>query len=149
VGQRTGKQAFAGKIAPSYPPVSDKSDGMTTAKIRMPTTAVLPGMDCPACNASVPSSANYCLNCGKRLRTIPPATSVLKQTVVYLVSFFLAPLGLWYAWKYLKQEDNKSRAIGVVAIVLTVISVAITVWTTARLFNSASQLLKSLSGLGL
>ena len=58
-------------------------------------------------------------------------------------------VGILFLTTGLKQENNKSRAIGVVAIVLTVISVAITIWTTAKLFNMASQLLKSLSGLGL
>jgi hypothetical protein len=137
---------LAGEIDPSYPPVSDE---MTIAGNRIPAFSTLPGMVCSVCNAAVPSSANFCPNCGKRLRTIPPVTSVSRQIVVYLISFFIAPFGLWYAWKYLRQDDNKSKTIGVVAIVLTVISVAITIWTTAGLFNSASQLLKSLSGLGL
>ena len=127
----------------------DKSDGMTIAGNRIPEISNLPGMVCPACKASVQSSANFCPNCGRRLRTTPPATSVSKQVIVYLVSFFLAPLGLWYAWKYLKQDDNKSRKIGVAAIALTIISVAITIWTVVGLFNSVSPLVRSLSGLGL
>ena len=129
--------------------MSDKSDEMTIAGNRIPTFSTLPVMVCSTCNAAVPSSADFCPKCGRRLRTIPPATSVSRQTVVYLISFFVAPFGLWYAWKYLKQDDNKSKAIGVVAIALTIISVAITVRTTAGLFNSASQLLNSLSGLEL
>ncbi len=107
----------------------------------------LPGMVCSACNASMLRSANFCPNCGKPLRTIPPATSVSRQIVVYLVSFFIAPFGLWFAWKYLKQNDEKSKIIGLVAIAFTIVSVAITVWTIAGLFNSVSQILNSLSGL--
>lgn len=107
----------------------------------------LPGMVCPACNASELRSANFCPNCGKPLRTIPPVTSVSRQIVVYLISFFIAPFGLWFAWKYLKQDDEKSKIIGVVAIALTIVAVAITVWTMAGLFDSVSQLVKTLSGL--
>jgi hypothetical protein len=80
---------------------------------------------------------------------MPAATTVSKQIIVYLISFFVAPFGLWYAWKYLKQGDNKSKEIAIVAIALTIISVAITIWATAGLFNSINQLMKSLSGLGL
>jgi hypothetical protein len=69
--------------------------------------------------------------------------------IVYRISFFVAPFGLWYAWKYLKQGDNKSEKIGFVAIALTIISVAITVWTIAGLFNSVSQFMRSLNGLAL
>jgi uncharacterized OB-fold protein len=122
---------------------------MVIARNPTPTIAALPGMVCPACNSAVLSSANYCPNCGKRLRTIPPSTSASKQIVVYLISFFLVPFGLWYAWKYLRQEDNKSKIIGVVSIALTVVSLAISIWATADLFNSITQLLKSLGGLGL
>jgi hypothetical protein len=107
------------------------------------------GMVCSACNASVPSSANFCPNCGKGLRAIPPATTLSRQIIVYLISFFVAPFGLWYAWKYLKQEDIKSRKIGIAAIALTVISIAITFWTMAGLYNSVSQYMRLLNGLAL
>jgi hypothetical protein len=72
---------------------------------------------------------------------MPPSTSVSRQIIVYLISFFLAPLGLWYAWKYLKQEDQTSKIIGAVAIVLTLVAVALTIWTTAGLFASLSPYL--------
>ncbi len=80
---------------------------------------------------------------------MPPATTISRQIIVYLISFFLAPFGLWFAWKYLRQNDSKSKKIGVAAVALTIISVAITIWAMAGLFNSVSPLLKSLSGLGL
>jgi uncharacterized OB-fold protein len=122
---------------------------MSISNNRTPATAALPGMVCPACGSTAPSSANFCPNCGKRLRTTPPGTSVLKQIVVYLVSFFIAPFGLWYAWKYLKQEESKSKIIGIVAVALTLVSVSISIWAMAGLFSSISQALKSLNGLGL
>ena len=79
---------------------------------------------------------------------MPPATSISRQIIVYLISFFLAPLGLWYAWKYLKQDDQTSKIIGTVAIALTIVAVALTIWTTAGLFSSVSQYLNSLRSLG-
>jgi hypothetical protein len=104
------------------------------------------GIVCPSCNAEIMSSANFCPNCGRPLRTMPPATSVSKQIIVYLISFFLAPFGLWYAWKYLKQDDRTSKIIGAVAIALTIVAVALAIWTTAGLFNLASEYLNSLRG---
>jgi hypothetical protein len=80
---------------------------------------------------------------------MPPATSVSKQIIVYLISLFLAPLGLWYAWKYLKQDDRKSKIIGAVVIALTILSLAVTIWTAVGLFNSTSRYFDSLPDLGL
>jgi hypothetical protein len=107
------------------------------------------GIVCPACNASSHSSANFCPNCGRSLKPAVLSTSIPKQIVVYLISFFLAPLGLWFAWKHLKQDDRKSKTIGIVAIALTVISVALTIWTMAALFNSIQQLFNLLTGFNL
>ena len=80
---------------------------------------------------------------------MPPATSVSRQIIVYLISFFLAPLGLWYAWKYLKQDDQTSKIIGTVALALTIVAVSLTIWMTAGLYISVSQYYNSLRGLGL
>jgi predicted permease len=106
-------------------------------------------MVCSTCHTAVPPPANFCHNCGKPLRTMPPSTSVSMQIIIYLISFFIAPLGLWYAWKYLKRDDQKSKIIGIVAIALTLVAVAIAVWTMAELFNLSRQFWNSLSGLGL
>ncbi len=104
---------------------------------------------CPACSASSPSPANFCPNCGRSLRRAILSTSAQKQIVIYLISFFLAPLGLWFAWKYIKQNDRKSKTIGIAAIALTVISVAITIWTMAALYNSIRQWFNLLTGFNL
>jgi hypothetical protein len=106
------------------------------------------GIVCSFCHAPMMSSANFCSNCGKALRAIPPATSVARQIIVYLISFFLAPFGFWYAWKYLKQDDPISKRIGAVAIALTIVAIALAIWTTAGLFHSVNQYLNSLGGLG-
>jgi hypothetical protein len=107
-----------------------------------------PKIVCSSCNAPVKPSANFCLNCGNALRVMPPTTSASRQIIIYLISFFLAPFGLWYAWKYLKQDDQKSKIIGAVSIALTIAAVVLTIWTTAGLFNLVSQYLISLRSLG-
>jgi hypothetical protein len=108
-----------------------------------------PGMICFSCSAPVPPSAYFCPDCGKPIRTKPLATSVSKQVIIYLISFFIAPFGLWYAWKYLKQNDRKSKIIGLVATALTIFSLALTFWTIAGLVNSVQETLRSLHELGL
>lgn len=58
--------------------------------------------------------------------------------MIYFVSFFLPPLGIWPAIKYLRQSDEKSKKIGLAALFLTIASIVITSWLTIHLINSFS-----------
>lgn len=55
--------------------------------------------------------------------------TVESQIMLYLGSFFLPPLGVYWGWKYLKSADMKVRIVGYVACLLTLIALIIfTVW---------------------
>ena len=69
----------------------------------------------------------------------PLSTTFSKQLSIYLISLFLPPLGLWPAVKYLRQQDEKSKKIGLIALVLTIISIVATSWLTIGLVNSVNQ----------
>src|SRR3990172_6750980 len=77
---------------------------------------------CNVCKQPIQVNWNFCPNCGNTLRIKPLPTSVLKQLLIYAVSFFLPPFGLGYAFKYLRQNDRKTRIIGMVSIILTILS---------------------------
>src|SRR4030042_1856770 len=94
---------------------------------------------CAYCKANISLSDYFCPNCGKKLKEKPLSTTFLKQLLIYSVSFFLPPLGIWPAIKYLRQSDEKSKKIGFVALGLTIISIAITSWLTISLVNSFNQ----------
>lgn len=68
-------------------------------------------------------------------------TSAVKQALIYFISFFLAPFGLGYAFKYLKQPDEKSKIIGIVSLVLTALAIVVAVIVTQQfLAQSYGQL---------
>jgi len=104
---------------------------------------------CPSCKSVITADAFFCPNCGKQLKDKPLAITLWKQAVVYAVSIFIPPFGLIYAWKYLKQHDTKSKIIGFVAIILTVISLAFTFWTMDVLVSSIDQSINQINTLGL
>ena len=91
---------------------------------------------CPSCQAVADTTANFCSQCGKRLKSAPLSTSVGKQAIIYLVSFFLAPFGLGYAFMYLKQSDAKARMIGIVSLVLTVCAIIAVIMFSAAFMRS-------------
>ena len=100
---------------------------------------------CPTCHAAVSPNAYFCPNCGKPLQDKPQAVSIARQVIVYAISLFLPPFGLWYAWKYYNQPDELSKKIGVAAAILTIISIAFTVWATFGLIDSVNQSINSIN----
>ena len=102
---------------------------------------------CPKCRASIPETAYFCSQCGQSLKSLPSDTSALKQIAVYFVSFFLAPFGLGYAIKYLRQSDKKSKIIGTVSLLLTIFAIgAVIILGKAFLEQQYSDLNLIISG---
>lgn len=91
---------------------------------------------CPSCQAVTSATANFCAQCGRKLKNAPLSTSAAKQIVIYLVSFFLAPFGLGYAFIYLKQPDAKARTIGIISLVLTVSAIVAVISIAAAFMKS-------------
>jgi hypothetical protein len=96
-------------------------------------------LNCLGCKQPIVPQDYFCPNCGKKIKDKPQSTTVLRQIIVYLISFLLPPLGLWPAIKYLKQKDGKSRMIGFVAIILTVISSAISIWLYLGIIKTVNE----------
>jgi len=99
---------------------------------------------CTICKQPIEVNWNFCPNCGNVLRIKPLSTSVLRQLVIYAVSFFLPPFGLGYAFKYLRQSDHKSRMIGIVSIIFTVLSIAAIVISFKMFMDYYAKILKSI-----
>lgn len=98
---------------------------------------------CPACHTLIRPTDYFCFNCGKNLKAKPPSISVTSQIILYLVSIFLPPFGILPAMKYLRQPDQKSKIIGGVAIVLTIISLIFTALFLINLMNTVNQQVNS------
>jgi len=102
-----------------------------------------PQLTCPYCRGNVSLLDYYCPVCGKNLKDKPQTATFAKQLSIYLISAFLPPLGIWPAVKYLRQPDEKSKKIGLIALLLTLISIVVTSWLTISLINSLNQQLGS------
>lgn len=107
---------------------------------------------CKQCGYQVLNNYYFCPNCGKKLKNPPLSTSIGKQIYLYLLSALLPPLGLWPGIKYLLDKRPKAKIIGAIAIILTVVSIAITLQLTMSLLNGqkdvASQQLQQFENAG-
>lgn len=101
---------------------------------------------CPKCGTAISQDTIYCPHCGTRVQE--EEIGIGKQIYEYLVSFFLPPLGLVWVFKYLKSTQSKTRTIGWVNLVLTLISVIVMLWLTISFFHGLSQQINSVSSFG-
>lgn len=101
---------------------------------------------CKYCGQPVQESFYFCPNCGKKLKEPPLSISVSTQLVVYLVSFFLPPLGLIYAYKYSRHGGTKERYIALTAVILTCLTIYFQYLFLAKAWENVSQTLQTLDG---
>lgn len=91
---------------------------------------------CPSCHTAFPFNTNFCPQCGHKFKEPPLSTSIGRQLFLYLFSFFLAPLGLHFAFKYMRQPDIKERTIGVVILLLTIAAITVAITLTKTLYDT-------------
>lgn len=100
---------------------------------------------CPSCHVSTQSEWFFCPSCGKVLQEKPVHITVGKQILIYLVSFFLAPLGLVWGIRYVRNKDRKVKIVGVVCIVLTLVALTITIVAFSVAMDRYVRMLNNLS----
>lgn len=94
---------------------------------------------CTHCQGNISSSDFFCPNCGTKLKEKPPSTSLITQVLIYSLSLFLPPLGIWPAIKYLRRPDQKSKNVGLVALILTIVSTVLTIYLSVVLFDTYTK----------
>ena len=97
---------------------------------------------CPRCSAAISPEMNFCPHCGKKFKDPTPSVSLHAQTLVYLMSLFLPPLGLWYVPRYFRLGTPAGRSIGLAIIFFTLLSLGISLWATTAIFEALNQALQ-------
>ena len=98
---------------------------------------------CPVCKFGIVEGYVFCAHCGTKLKDVPFEISMQKQIGVYLLSFFLPPLGLWPGIRYLRNADQKAKHVGLIAIFLTILATVISIWATVGFVNTVNKTVNS------
>jgi uncharacterized BrkB/YihY/UPF0761 family membrane protein len=77
-------------------------------------------LNCPFCNKEIRPTDTYCPNCGTKLPDVDLPFSTKQKIKIYLISVFLAPLGLYWFFKYFKNEDTDKRRTAFIALYITI-----------------------------
>lgn len=98
---------------------------------------------CSGCHINVRASDYFCFNCGRNLHPVPPSTSIGRQIYIYLGSIFLPPIGILWGFRYLRQDDLKSKIVGITAIALTFLIIYLAYIYTVQFFEELKSQLNT------
>lgn len=96
---------------------------------------------CQKCHGQIHAEDFFCSHCGIKLKEPLVPTTIGKQLMIYLVSFFLPPFGLGFTFSYLRQKETKAQLIGWVSLILTILSIVITILTVKYLMDQYATIL--------
>lgn len=91
---------------------------------------------CPKCKSPVTPDENFCPHCGNKLVR---HVSLIRQIWIYFVSLALPPLGLVWTFRFFRSQYRQVRWVGIVAALLTAISIIVTVWVSVGFINTVNQ----------
>ncbi|OGK13969.1 hypothetical protein A3A93_04975 [Candidatus Roizmanbacteria bacterium RIFCSPLOWO2_01_FULL_38_12] len=94
---------------------------------------------CPKCHSLVRPTDYFCYNCGTNLKPKPLNTSIFMQLVLYVGSVVLVPFGIIWGWRYLRQPFTKSKIVGSITIIITIISTIIITIYSINLINDVQR----------
>lgn len=98
---------------------------------------------CKSCQNPIGPTYFFCPYCGKKLRQPPLSTSVGKQIGLYLLAIFFPFFSIMPGIRYTLQSDGKTKAIGIVTILLTGIFIMLNVYVLLIFMDYFKQLLNS------
>ncbi len=108
------------------------------------------GFICPKCSTIAIPGSKFCANCGTML--IDPAlekVGVGKQIWIYFVSIVAPPLGLIWFFKFIGSKSGQKRLVGIIALILTIVSSAVTIWVSMGFVTMLQQQLSTYQNIGL
>lgn len=94
---------------------------------------------CPFCHVAVRPADYFCSNCGKNLHAVPLGTSVFDQAKLYLGSVFLAPMGIFWGMRYLREKSDSSKIVGVIAMLLSLVTLIVAIQYTVTFVNTINS----------
>jgi len=94
---------------------------------------------CHVCHTQIRTTDYFCFNCGANLHPKPRSTSLSTQIGLYLGSVVLPPMGLIWGFRYLREQSQTGKIIGVVCIILTIITLLAIAQGTISAINMINE----------
>jgi hypothetical protein len=96
-------------------------------------------MECSKCHQQVNANDYFCPFCGNKIRNPPPSTTVGGIVWLLVKTILLPPLGFIWGYRYLKQDNSKSKIIGVAVILITLAELVYGIVSTVEMVDMANK----------
>ena len=80
---------------------------------------------CPFCNKEINQTDKFCPNCGNKLPEKDLPFSTAQKVKIYLLSIFLAPFGLYWFFKYFKNENGEKRKLAFNVLFISIVMIIV------------------------
>lgn len=78
---------------------------------------------CPICNNEINLTDKFCPNCGNKLPDKDLPLSTTQKVKIYTSSILLAPFGLYWFFKYFKNENSEKRKVAFNVLYISILMV--------------------------
>lgn len=95
--------------------------------------------NCPICHQEISPNDVFCSHCGAKIPGRDTALSNKQKVKIYIVSVILAPLGIYWFFKYFRSEDPQKKKIAYHVLWITILITISMVILTYYISNSYSN----------
>ena len=96
---------------------------------------------CPNCKKEIDSDSNFCPYCGHKSDTTKAALTSTQKRRIYIASFFLTPFGLFWFFKYFRDDKPENRKAAYISLIFTFVPLILIVVTMGKYINSLSSVI--------
>ncbi|HOV97458.1 MAG TPA: zinc ribbon domain-containing protein [bacterium] len=82
---------------------------------------------CSFCNNEIDLTDKFCPNCGKKLPEKNAPFTTGEKIKIYLLSFVIAPFGLYWFFKFFKNENPEKRKTALYSLYITIFMIVVIV----------------------
>lgn len=99
-------------------------------------------LTCPTCHKEINQGDAFCLSCGTPLSSTKPILRA-QRIKIYVLSFLLAPFGLYWFFKYRNENDLEKKLLASRVLWITVVAIIFMITSTILTLNTYNNLIDS------